>query len=169
MLFLSRPSQAGAVPNADTGPIPNFHKVDPNLWRSGRPQPAGLVKLQQIGVKVIIDLEYEDKGAITAEREAAEELGIRHVSLPMNAEQPVSDTIVNQALAILGQQVQSSVLVHCYFGEDRTGLIIGLYRVTHDHWTPEAAYKEMLSLGFHASLTNLDDYFRKRTGMGYKK
>jgi protein tyrosine/serine phosphatase len=48
--------------------------------------------------------------------------------------------------------------VHCTHGQDRTGLIIGLYRL-NEGWTKDAAYKEMLVHHFHSSLHGLHEYW----------
>ena len=53
--------------------------------------------------------------------------------------------------------------MHCYHGEDRTGLVVGLHRYTNDHWTAVDAYREMLARGFHPVITILDSYFKKKT------
>lgn len=45
--------------------------------------------------------------------------------------------------------------VHCERGQDRTGLIVGVYRVKVEHWTKADAYQEMLKHGFHPILRGL--------------
>lgn len=55
--------------------------------------------------------------------------------------------------------IQPGTYVHCSHGQDRTGLVIAVYRVTHDHWTKAQAEKEMLSNGFHKSLHGLWDFW----------
>jgi hypothetical protein len=46
-------------------------------------------------------------------------------------------------------------LVHCTYGHDRTGLVVGEYRVACDGWTPEQAYAEMRAHHFHRFLRGL--------------
>jgi protein tyrosine/serine phosphatase len=41
-----------------------------------------------------------------------------------------------------------AVFVHCAHGADRTGLMIGLWRVQHDGWSYLAAAQEALHYGF---------------------
>jgi protein tyrosine phosphatase (PTP) superfamily phosphohydrolase (DUF442 family) len=41
------------------------------------------------------------------------------------------------------------VLIHCTHGEDRTGLIVALYKVCKKTATPEEAFKDMVAHGFH--------------------
>jgi tyrosine-protein phosphatase SIW14 len=49
--------------------------------------------------------------------------------------------------------------VHCTHGQDRTGLVVGLYRTIHDGWTKTDAYREMLQLGFHPELRGLREFW----------
>ena len=48
------------------------------------------------------------------------------------------------------------IYVHCEHGKDRTGLVIALYRVRYDGWTPERAAAEMAAMG-HTG--HLDRFF----------
>ena len=45
--------------------------------------------------------------------------------------------------------------VHCEHGQDRTGLIIGAYRVRVQRWSKSQAYQEMKAHGFHPLLHGL--------------
>jgi hypothetical protein len=56
------------------------------------------------------------------------------------------------------------VYIHCELGRDRSGLIIGLYRVRYEGWSPCAAYAEMQQFGFNERLRGLDRYFWERHG-----
>ena len=40
------------------------------------------------------------------------------------------------------------VLVHCWHGADRTGMVVALYRMVEQGWTREAAIEEMLEGGY---------------------
>jgi hypothetical protein len=57
-----------------------------------------------------------------------------------------------------------AVYVHCRRGKDRTGLILGLYRVEIEGWEPALAYEEMLQFGFDPRLRNLLGFWIDRTG-----
>jgi protein tyrosine/serine phosphatase len=71
---------------------------------------------------------------------------------------------VNQIEAIMADHARRPIFVHCQQGEDRTGLIVGLYRVETEHWSPAAAYREMIAKGFHKILFFLNHYYEERTG-----
>ena len=113
-----------------------------------------------------IDIDLEDnRTAIKAENASVKKLGgFQMISEPMSATAQVDDAEVDAILAYLkAPPAQGVILLHCHYGEDRTGLLIGLYRVLVQGWTADQAYKEMLAFGFHPSLTYLDTYFRERT------
>jgi hypothetical protein len=44
-------------------------------------------------------------------------------------------------------------------GQDRTGLICGVYRVWANGWPRDKAYAEMKAHGFHSTLHGLNDFF----------
>ena len=46
------------------------------------------------------------------------------------------------ALRILQDPTIAPVFAHCRRGADRTGTIVALYRIVHDHWTNQHALDE---------------------------
>jgi len=144
-------------------PVDNFHAVTDQIWRSARPSETALKAMKKAGMTVDLDLE-NITSVTTTESSWSSRDGFEFLPEPMSATSPVSDAQINEILADLKTPPQSGViLVHCHYGEDRTGLVIGLYRVEVQGWTPANAYQEMLAYGFHPSLTELDQYFHTRT------
>ena len=99
-----------------------------------------------------------------AELDAALNAGIKVISLPMSGFWTPKDPQVNAALAAMNETSLRPLFVHCQHGQDRTGLVMGLYRVESEHWQAGHAYEEMKTLGFHPSLFFLNHYFENRTG-----
>lgn len=154
----------GEVRAEDTPPIVHFHVVsDGAIYRGGRPEAPGLTALAEMGVKTDLDLD-NDADAARAEEHVATALGMRYVANHMSGFWSPKDSVVNAALAVLEDSSNYPVYVHCKHGQDRTGLIVGLYRVFHDGWQPQAAYQEMRDIGFHPALFLLNHYFEERTG-----
>ncbi|MGZ3650050.1 MAG: fused DSP-PTPase phosphatase/NAD kinase-like protein [Bdellovibrionota bacterium] len=151
-------------PNANAeNPIPNFVKAEDGLYRGGSPGDAGIAYLKSLGVKTILNL--DDRAAENAaEKTAAAAAGIREISVPMSGFWAPKDRRVDRALAALENSKLRPIFVHCQHGQDRTGLVLGLYRVFSEHWQPGHAYEEMKSLGFHPILFLLNHYFEERTG-----
>jgi protein tyrosine/serine phosphatase len=144
--------------------IGNFHGVTPAIARSARPpSKSDLLDLAAQGYNTIIDLE-NDSRAIAQEQAWAKELGMNFISMPMDSFQPVDSKKIDSILILLQNPQLSRVLVHCQEGKDRTGLIVGLFRVLVQGWKPGDAYKEMLYYGFTPELLQLSNYYQQRTG-----
>lgn len=54
---------------------------------------------------------------------------------------PIDDDI-RKAFSVLFDASQAPVFVHCREGKDRTGMIIGCYRIAHGQWTNRRALAE---------------------------
>ena len=137
--------------------ICNFHQVDAEVYRGARPGPSAYPKLVQLGIRTIITLEE----AKSADRERAalaelnQELGpeerIDLISFPITQAEigsaGLSDVGVHKLFQLI-QQARKPVLIHCYFGKDRTGAVIALYRMVRQEKSFSEAYDEALHYGF---------------------
>ena len=138
--------------------IPNFHRVYPWLYRGGDPIRGGIAKLQDIGIKTIINLEYDffklnpNKDEIKEERKQATKANMRFEHIPMHPIWPPKEEQIDKALALIQDQDNWPIYIHCEHGVNRTGLVIGAYRVKVEGWTPQQAYNEMVRLGFRRYL-----------------
>ncbi|MGH9938421.1 MAG: protein-tyrosine phosphatase family protein [Blastocatellia bacterium] len=77
-----------------------------------------------------------------------------------------TDEQVERALAIIDAQENWPVFVHCQRGADRTGVIIAVYRISHERWTDEQAIAEakrfrMAFIQFRKT-GYISDYFKRR-------
>jgi tyrosine-protein phosphatase SIW14 len=144
--------------------IDNFMEVKEGVYRGARPGIDGLKTLKSLGVKTIVNLD-DDYDAIAEEDEEARRLGINMVSIPISSYWYPKDEQVNEALLMLNDQNYYPLFVHCMHGEDRTGLIVGLYRVEFQNWTAKKAWREMKEMNFHSILFLLKQYFEDRTGV----
>ncbi len=130
--------------------LPNFHRVHSYLFRGGAPRMGGLMRLKELGVKTIIDLRVNPM-LVAAESQTACQLGIKYINLPTgNYIPPVSHQQV--FFQVLEQSAQNPaegpVFVHCAHGSDRTGFVVALWRVNHDHWSVGQSIQEMFRYGF---------------------
>ncbi|MGZ6143042.1 MAG: fused DSP-PTPase phosphatase/NAD kinase-like protein [Myxococcales bacterium] len=152
----------GDVYSADVT-TPPIELVSPGIWRGPRPTQATLGQLKALGVHTILDLEDSDD-AIRTEKGWVGKLGMTFVSEPMSGFWTPKDAEVNQIEQIMADPSKRPIFVHCQHGQDRTGLIVGLYRVFSEHQTPAKAYQEMLAKGFHKALFLLNHYYETKTG-----
>ncbi|MFH1397162.1 MAG: hypothetical protein ABIH27_01235, partial [Candidatus Omnitrophota bacterium] len=63
--------------------IPNFSRVNPQLYRGGEPKKPGWEKLKSLGIKSIVNLEEKGPGN-SNEKRTAESLGIKVYYLPLS-------------------------------------------------------------------------------------
>jgi tyrosine-protein phosphatase SIW14 len=63
-----------------------------------------------------------------------------------------TDAQVAQFLKLFKDDPQQRVFVHCYYGEDRSGVMVAAYRIAQQNWTADQAVDEMYSFGFHYHL-----------------
>ena len=131
--------------------VSNAGKVSEMLLRGGQPSAQGLAELKKLGVTTIVDLRG-NSGSVAWERAQAESLGIRFVNIPVRGWSAPDDAKVAQFLKVVQQDPMQKIFVHCYYGEDRTGVMVATYRIAHQNWTPEQAAAEMNSFGFHYHL-----------------
>lgn len=142
--------------------IPEYHEVNENIIRGGRPQVGDLEKLFQQGVRTIINIDNDSKTA-EIEKKEADRLGLNYINSPMSAFSTPNDQQVDEILSHLNDTTLFPIFIHCQHGQDRTGMILGLYRYQTDKWSAQAAYDEMLNFGFHKILRSLDSYFKSKT------
>jgi protein tyrosine/serine phosphatase len=152
--------EAVSAANVSTPPI---ELVDSGIYRGPRPTYDTLVQLQSMGVNTIVDLE-NTQSAIDQESAWAQQLGMNFISEPMSGFWTPDDSEVDQIESILADPSQGPMFVHCQHGQDRTGLIIGLYRVFSEGWDPGTAHQEMVDKGFHTILWFLNHYYEDKTG-----
>ena len=145
--------------------IKNFHQIDNHVYRGGQPNNAGFQYLAKIGVKTIVDLR-EPGDRSSWEKQTVEALGMKYVNVPMTGLTPPTEKETNQILDLMEDSTSGPVFVHCMRGADRTGAVIGAYRVDHDHWTNSQALKEAKAGGiafFQFPRKNYIRDFRPRT------
>ncbi len=127
-------------------PISNFGLVSKSIWRGGVPSNHALKQLAEHGVKTVIDLRYDGSGC-KQEENFASMLGMNYIHIPIGFHRADSSYIV-QFLKIVSNPVNLPVYIHCHQGADRTGTLIGIYRVFVQHWSFDKTYNEMRTYHF---------------------
>ena len=149
-------------------PIPNFHSVDGHVFRGAEPHADGMIYLHQIKIRTDIDLEAFPDPVGDEKAEALPDINFDHqpiLALPsvLGYLAPVNDGEVDKILATMADPASWPVFVHCQHGEDRTGMIVALYRVMTGEKTPQDAYNEALSYGIHPYYTNFVRYYQQKS------
>jgi tyrosine-protein phosphatase SIW14 len=128
--------------------IRNFDVVTPWFYRGGQPGKEGLQVLKDLGVKTIVCLRWAPK-TVEPERIAAEQLGMKFVSIPLNYWNVPTPKIIDEFFKLIHEEENRPIFLHCFHGADRTGLMVAMYRITHQDWDFSAAYADMKAHGFH--------------------
>lgn len=153
------PLSLGLVSTLAMAEVVRFAEVEPGLFRGGQPtEVVDYAKLQNLGIRTILNLR-EEKELVQKERAVAAQFGIRMISIPMNGFLAPSRKKLEAALDALHIENLRPLFVHCQHGKDRTGLVVGLHRVTQSNWTKHDAYREMRSFGFNPLLAGLEYTF----------
>lgn len=133
--------------HADTT-IRNFDIVTPWFYRGGQLGKEGIHALSELGVKTVVCLRWSPK-VVAAERAAVEQMGMKFVSIPLNYWKTPTTKIIDEFFDLIHDPSNRPVFLHCLHGADRTGLMVAMYRITHENWTFKQAYKDMVDHGFH--------------------
>jgi protein tyrosine phosphatase (PTP) superfamily phosphohydrolase (DUF442 family) len=148
---LTRPPKATPVnPMVAEESLPNFHVVEPYLWRGAAPNVEGVDELKRLGVKTIVDLRRSPQGT-SWEGAYAITHGLRYINVPMGNSIPTL-TKQRKVLAVIDQAAndpsKGPVFLHCSHGSDRTGFMVACWRVQHDKRSILEAFTEMMQHGF---------------------
>jgi tyrosine-protein phosphatase SIW14 len=139
--------------------ISNAGKVSDTLYRGAQPRTLGYQQLKDLGVAIVVDL--RNTGPKSPERSTVEALGMRYVSIPTSSFFGPSDTDVATFLKLIRDNPKQKIFVHCYYGDDRTGVMIASYRMVEQHWTADQAYNEMRFFHFHTYLVLMGHYVKE--------
>lgn len=142
--------------------LPNFHLVNSKLYRGAQPHSDGWLKLKELGVKTIINLRASDDKAVK-EKIEVEKVGMRYFNIPLERLGKPSDEQIDEILSIINAKENQPVFIHCHKGQDRTGTVIAIYRITHDQWTVEDALREAEKYGMKFWQLGMKDYIREYT------
>jgi protein tyrosine/serine phosphatase len=126
--------------------IDHFGKVSGNYYRGGQPHDDDYATLAQLGVKAIVDLR---DGGPDNEQMRVEQLGMKFYRIPLSTKKAPSDGAIQRFLEIVNDPANKPVFVHCEDGEERTGVMTAVYRITHDDWNADKAFAEMQAYHFH--------------------
>ncbi len=146
---------AGCVTRPVVNGVPNFAEVAAGIYRGGQPNAQGWQFLRALGVTNIVKLNRE------VVDQPADGMNVYSIPLPPATiwelfQKPCSNDVVRavQAMKLRG------TYVHCRHGRDRTGLVVGCYRMWIDGWNEAAAAREMDAMGFRWSIPGLNAFWK---------
>jgi len=139
--------------------IKNFVEVDSHVYRGAQPSETGFEYLAKIGVKTVVDLREPGERA-SEEEQTVTALGMKYINVPMGGLTPPTQAQTSEILGLLEDNSTGAVFIHCMRGADRTGAVIGAYRIDHDHWSNDRALSEAKSDGMSFFQVPRENYIR---------
>ena len=136
-------------PQNDLPGLKNFAQVSAALSRGAQPTAEGFATLKARGIKTIVDLRLEH-----SDRSMLSGTGLQYVEIPCSPWQMKEQEVV-EFLKVVRDPKNQPVFVHCAVGCDRTGTMVGAYRMAEQHWTSDDTIKELYRFGYHPIYTQL--------------
>lgn len=115
--------------------VENLHRVSAELYRSAQPTPQGFTNLQALGIRSVLNLREYHK-----DTRRARHTDMHLMAYPVAAGKVTAADIEN-CLNLIAQ-APKPVLVHCWHGSDRTGIVVAAYRIVFQGYSVQAAEAE---------------------------
>lgn len=120
--------------------LARFDVVAKDIYRGSQPDADQLQRIVAAhGVTTVIKLNPGFEPSVS---------GVKVIPHPLNAWITPSAEEIRGILKDIAK-AKGPVYIHCTHGEDRTGLIVALYKVEYLHVSAEDAYRDMAVHGFH--------------------
>ena len=145
------PEKAAAVSSVH---IDNFGRVDATYYRGAQPQGRDYADLAALGIKTVINLTSDD--ALAEEKGMVEQAGMKYLAIPMTTHVVPTAAQLADFFKVVNDPASQPVYVHCVGGRHRTGVMTAAYRITHDGWTSDQAFKEMKQFKFGADFLHAE-------------
>lgn len=134
----------------------NLFQLDAKVYRSAQPDAKGFQDLQSRGIKNVLSFRDSHSDA-----NGARGTSLKLYRIQMEAGEIKTAQVV-EALRII-KNADGPIVIHCWHGADRTGLISALYRIVFQGWTKEEAIDELMhgGFGYHPIYKSGPEYIEK--------
>lgn len=141
--------------NINSNLIPNnFYQVSNDIYRSEQLSLKQIKQLDKFGIKTIINLRLWH-----SDRDKVVNTGITEVWINMRAGN-ISDKKIIQILKTI-KNSPKPILIHCWHGSDRTGVVVAMYRLIFQNWSKRQVIDELMQpeFGHHYNIyPNIKNY-----------
>jgi protein tyrosine phosphatase (PTP) superfamily phosphohydrolase (DUF442 family) len=137
-------------------PATNLYQVDTHFFRSKQPNRTDILRLHELGINTIINMRMSNPDATEL---ALSRFALLH--MPFETWEITTQILADVLWQIELAQQRGNVLLHCFHGADRTGLVTAMYRIIYQDWAADDAQQEMKygGFGFHPVWVNIDQFF----------
>ena len=135
--------------------LKNFYQLDDKVYRSAQPDKKGFQELERLGIRNV--LSFRDHHS----DDDARGTRLKLFRIKMEAGEIRDDQVI-EALRII-RNAKGPVLIHCWHGSDRTGLVSAMYRIVFQDWSKDDAIDELTKggYGYHSVYKNIPEYIKK--------
>ncbi|WP_052825928.1 dual specificity protein phosphatase family protein [Neotamlana nanhaiensis] len=121
-----------------------FYKVSDSIYRSEQPSKKGFSEIETMGIKTVLNFRRKWDDSNKAKHT---DLILKHVKLKSKT---LTEAEVLQVLKII-DKAEKPLLIHCWHGSDRTGVMIAAYRIIFENWSKTDAINEFRKseFGYH--------------------
>ena len=136
--------------------LKNFFQLDDKVYRCAQPDKKGFKALEQLGIRNVLNLRDHH-----SDDDEAKGSGLKLYRVDMGAGDIQTEDVV-KALRVI-RLSDAPIVIHCWHGSDRTGVISAMYRIVFQNWSKEDAIDELVNggYGYHAMYENIPRYIRE--------
>lgn len=133
--------------------LSNWHQLDEKVYRASQPSRDGFKDTVKFGIKNILNLRNNH-----SDNSEAKGLKIKLHRVEMEADDVIEADLIKALKTI--KNSDGPILIHCWHGSDRTGLVCAMYRITFQNWSKDDAIDELVNggYGFHKMYKNLPSW-----------
>ncbi len=139
--------------------LPNFHRINENLYRGGQPTVEGIRRLAALGIKTIINFR-DAREKVRREKQCAEENGLHFINLHLSNWFAAKNDEIDKIIEVVRNPEHHPVFIHCKRGADRTGTVVAVYRMLVEGWTATEANREAKQHGIGWWQVWMKDYIK---------
>lgn len=122
----------------------NLYRINDSIYRSEQPSKKGFIELDTSGIKTIVNLRRLRNDIKKAK---GTDLQLEHIPL---ATKQITEQDIFEVIQHI-DNAEKPLLIHCWHGSDRTGVMVAAYRIVIENWSKEKAIKEFRNkkIGYH--------------------
>lgn len=133
----------------------NFHTVSPGrVYRSGQLTEKQLTEYtKQYGIRSVLNLRGKNEQSEWWKKEIAVSgrLGLKHYDIELSSRRKPEDKTVQELVAVL-EEAPKPLLIHCFGGADRSGLVSAIYLYRFERYPYEKARRQLSFIYGHNTL-----------------
>ncbi len=133
----------------------NFHAVSPGrVYRSGQLTEKQLTEYtKEYGIRSVLNLRGRNEQSDWWKEEIAtsSRLGLKHYDVGLSSDKEPAEKEIQELVAVL-QEAPKPLLIHCFGGADRSGLVSAIYLYRFEGYPYEKARRQLSFIYGHNTL-----------------